>query len=287
MLRGLESRYLFTGDLVLQTPLHIGGGDTTLGTTDSPVLRTAEGQPFIPGSSLKGAFRSMVEKLAMTLELPHMDWNVLDLGSERMKTFHRRRRGEIDQYGNEIPPEKQQQWTEEETVQHVAKEWPVTAQLFGNPYTASKIFFADALLQGDPFTNIQRRDGVAIDRDSERAMDTLKYDYEVVPPTLRFGFELLLENPTSTELSVTCLGLAELLSGFFGLGGKRSSGMGRCTLEEFQVYQLDLASGDRATRTRLLQRYLTGKTWAEKFEHVQDSRQFVDTQIARLVAEVS
>ncbi len=274
MIRGLESRYVFKGNLVLQTAMHIGGGDATLGTTDSPVIRTAEGKPFIPGSSLKGAFRSTVEKLAATIGLPNTEIDVIDTSSEWHKKFHKRL--------------TDQRWSEEQTIQNVAAEWPATAMLFGNPYTASKIFFADAMLSDDEITTVQRRDGVAIDRDSERAMDRLKYDYEVVPSSLRFGFELHLENPTSEELALTCLGLSEMVSGFFGLGGKRSSGLGRCMLEDFEVYALDLRD-DKATRAENLKQYLTGESLEKKMNRKtgKDATQFINDSITVLFKEVS
>src|SRR5262245_41763724 len=197
----LQSRYLFTGELVLQTALHIGGGETTLGTTDSPVVRRPDGQPFIPGSSLKGAFRSTVEKLAATLGLRNMEHDALS--REWIEQFHDKRRREEEQ--------DKQSWDDERTIREVDAHWPVTARLFGTPYTASRIHFTDAYLLEGQDSIIQRRDGVAIDRDAERAVDGLKYDYEVVPSTLRFGFEVRLENTTPMDLSLTCMGLAELL----------------------------------------------------------------------------
>src|SRR5207253_2814810 len=60
----LERRYLFTGRLVLDTGLHVGGGSIGLSPSDSPIVRTPTGAPYIPGSGFKGAFRSTVEKLA-------------------------------------------------------------------------------------------------------------------------------------------------------------------------------------------------------------------------------
>src|SRR5690348_8863890 len=59
----LHNRYVFTGKLVMQTALHIGGGKATLSSSDSPVVLTPDEQPFIPGSSFKGALRSTVEKI--------------------------------------------------------------------------------------------------------------------------------------------------------------------------------------------------------------------------------
>ena len=49
----LRGRYRITGDIVMDTALHIGGHGTST-ITDSPIIRNGDNQPFIPGSSLKG-----------------------------------------------------------------------------------------------------------------------------------------------------------------------------------------------------------------------------------------
>lgn len=60
-----------TGTLVLKTGLHIGGGDTEMriGGIDSPVVKDpVSNLPYIPGSSLKGKIRSLLEwKLGLVL----------------------------------------------------------------------------------------------------------------------------------------------------------------------------------------------------------------------------
>jgi len=53
-----------TGKIVLKSGLHIGAGDTEMhiGGTDNPVVKDPlTGQPYIPGSSLKGKMRSLLE----------------------------------------------------------------------------------------------------------------------------------------------------------------------------------------------------------------------------------
>ena len=53
-----------TATLILKTGLHIGAGDTEMriGGTDNPVVKNPlDGQPYIPGSSLKGKIRSLLE----------------------------------------------------------------------------------------------------------------------------------------------------------------------------------------------------------------------------------
>jgi CRISPR-associated protein Csm3 len=52
------------GRIVLKSGLHIGAGDTEMhiGGTDNPVIKHPLTQePYIPGSSLKGKVRSLLE----------------------------------------------------------------------------------------------------------------------------------------------------------------------------------------------------------------------------------
>jgi hypothetical protein len=105
----------------------------------------------------------------------------------------------------------------------------------------------------------------------------------VVPPTVRFGFELLLENPSPMDLGLTCVGLSELRSGLFTLGGKRSSGLGRCVLESPRAYALDLSDGDVRRRAQRLARYLRGKTPEEKFDPIPDVDRFLEEGVAALL----
>jgi len=62
----LLGRILITGGIRAVTGLHIGGspGALAIGNVDMPVIRNpVTGQPYIPGSSLKGKMRSLSEKV--------------------------------------------------------------------------------------------------------------------------------------------------------------------------------------------------------------------------------
>ncbi len=62
----LLGRVIVCGDIEILTGLHIGGspGALAIGNVDMPVIRNAvNGEPYIPGSSLKGKLRSLSEKL--------------------------------------------------------------------------------------------------------------------------------------------------------------------------------------------------------------------------------
>src|SRR5262249_583323 len=83
----LRNRYVLTGKLVMQTAFHIGGGRGTLSNSDSPVVLTPEGLPFIPGSSFKGSLRSTIEKLVPNLpETARLrTCGLLDMGKDAFK----------------------------------------------------------------------------------------------------------------------------------------------------------------------------------------------------------
>jgi len=60
----LEAKYIINGRIEALTGLHIGGSTTGLeiGGLDNSVIKDAMGVPYIPGSSLKGKLRSILEK---------------------------------------------------------------------------------------------------------------------------------------------------------------------------------------------------------------------------------
>jgi len=60
----LKNIQKITGKIILESGLHIGAGDTELriGGTDNPVVKHPHtNEPYIPGSSLKGKIRSLLE----------------------------------------------------------------------------------------------------------------------------------------------------------------------------------------------------------------------------------
>lgn len=62
----LHGRIFLSAEIELLTGLHIGGaaGGLEIGGLDKPVIRNAiTNQPYIPGSSLKGKLRSLLEKV--------------------------------------------------------------------------------------------------------------------------------------------------------------------------------------------------------------------------------
>jgi len=145
----------------------------------------------------------------------------------------------------------------EKILEDARKSLCQTCQLFGSPFAAARITVNDLYLINDEWSGTtQIRDGVAIDRDSETAKSGAKYDFEVVPSTTIFGLHLVIENATSQDLQLISIGLGEFVSGFGGVGGLRSRGLGACILNGLEIRYLELTGVDDAERRQRLQRYL-------------------------------
>jgi len=73
----LIGKLILEGDLHCETGLHIGAGKGSLeiGGADNPVVKDAFGRPYVPGSSLRGKLRSLLEQssgLAVPSELVYL-----------------------------------------------------------------------------------------------------------------------------------------------------------------------------------------------------------------------
>jgi CRISPR-associated protein Csm3 len=73
----LVGKLLLDGDLLCETGLHIGAGKGSLeiGGADNPVVKDAFGRPYVPGSSLRGRLRALLEQssgLAVPSELVYL-----------------------------------------------------------------------------------------------------------------------------------------------------------------------------------------------------------------------
>ena len=279
--RFFQTRYRFEGTLTLETALHIGTGQVAT-LTDSPILRNAAGEPFIPGASLKGAFRAAVSRIAPNLDHPDAEkknfqicdpFGVDDFCISPQKGIldeaYRNLRGYL---GRSLPTAKvernedvnhaidaletfgKEDWkgktlTEKDLLTLLEENLCPVCQVFGSPYYAAKARFDDLPVK-NWFQVREIRDGVGIDRDSERAIDGIKYDFEVVPAGTTFKFGLTLENPSEQDAGLIAIGLREMEEAMIRLGGIRSRGLGVCRLTLEKIEKLD------ATDPKQLMAYL-------------------------------
>lgn len=287
----LRNRYLFEGILEMQTALHIGGGKITLSSSDSPVVLTPEQKPFIPGSSFKGALRSAVEKIVPGLP-DFSTCALVELSDEEIEKRRARnekvcptaRQREITQLRRNPPKGKTTKDVLDEAISNLCD----TCLLFGSPFTAARLNVSDLYMPDKEWGGmVQIRDGVAIDRDTEKARDGLKYDFEVVPASATFKLEILLENATKRDLQLLCVGLSEYVHRFGVIGGKRSRGLGVAQLKELQVSALELfeegVEGNAVSQEKRRQRmreFLTNKAFSSQV----DGQKFLTDYIESIFA---
>lgn len=110
-----------TATLTLKTGLHIGAGDTEMriGGTDNPVVKNPlDGQPYIPGSSLKGKIRSLLEwQLGLVgisnghpFSFQHLATHDNREARDLLRLFGGAPGGEVDRLVNEIGPTRIAFW---------------------------------------------------------------------------------------------------------------------------------------------------------------------------------
>jgi CRISPR-associated RAMP protein (TIGR02581 family) len=271
MFEKFENRYIFKGCLTTKTALHIGiGGTLEPVGSDNPVIKDAFGRPYIPGSSFKGVLRSRIEALLRPMDtrenrtlacnpVVEKEWCIT---REKMNKLRQKvRNGEIN---------------DEKFTNILSKESCLTCQLFGSPWFASKVKIKDLYLhlQEDEewIGEIEIRDGVAIDRDTETAGEGKKFDFETIPPATGFGVEIVVDNATPEELGLLFIGLKEFDQGVLPIGGNVSRGLGKVGIE---WYEFEVVNGN-------LIEYLQ-KGEGKKLKDKSEIKSFIDSHIREFV----
>lgn len=302
-----ESRLIINATLRAETAMRIGaGGDDAAhpSASDLPVLRGADDQPYIPGSSLRGVVRSQVERIVRTLEpvasagqgaCNPTDNRTWCIQAERMEVWRQALRGGTaaaakDTNGSGTADAKKQWWQEatnalEDANSDVDKAladlvWGQSCRVcraFGNAWLAARIRMADLHLQADSMVGIERRDGVAIDRDKETVQH--KYDFEIIPRAASFNLQITAENLAPAERGLLWLGLRELMDGHVLLGGFKGRGLGRAGLQQLAIQMVDAA--DR----QALRRYLLNRAMSDVTPAIMDEWLAVLLQEVGLEAE--
>jgi len=229
------SRYVLTGTLVLDQPLHVGSGHGS-DATDSAVIKDHAGRPIIPGSSLRGALRSRCERLAEAL-LPGEICFLYDPDEKRSVDCVSVKPDLLRDENDDLLPD-------DEIWSKLKDNICPSCRLFGaSAYWASKVRIPDLpmITPQNPAEAAQVRHGVGIHRDTQTAAPAIKYDQEVVTANARFDLEIIVENPDDDDLSLLALGLADLARGRMALGGNTARGLGGCHLENGQVQWVDLS----------------------------------------------
>jgi CRISPR-associated RAMP protein (TIGR02581 family) len=193
-------------------------------------------RPYIPGSSLKGALRSAVERLIGGLTGSKVTSCQLLDGAAHCLTTDAARQKAYQALAEKRPVDETKLVNFLEGPNGLCD----TCRLFGSPYSQARLLIRDLPLASDEVAASEIRHGVGIDRDTLTAREKIKYDFEALPSQLKFTLELVVERPSALDLALLALALQELQLGFVPLGGIRTRGLGRCQIELAEVQCLDL-----------------------------------------------
>jgi len=221
----LYNRYRFTGDLELVTALHVSSGRAS-DETDSPFIKTLDNTPFIPGSSLRGAIRSEIERILGAVgEAADLTTCTL-FTPEACEKLIRDCFKELEKQ-EETKLFDERKTADELLAQAAEENLCDVCRLFGSAGYATRLFIYDAMPIGGGPRQPQGvvRDGVGIDRDTGAAREGVKFDYEVIESGPLFLFEMVAENVTPEDRKLLNLILALLKDGLH-VGAKRGSGLG-------------------------------------------------------------
>jgi len=223
----LLSRYSLDAELVCKTAIHVGAGKASTdvrAASDLPVVRNGSGDPYVPGSSFRGALRSGLEALLRGLGRDEKDFRVCDpFGDDRCAKRIEEKKKEKEKQGTKLDEEGLFRIALDDSCQ--------ICRLFGNTYLASRLWIADLPLAAGQNGSIYRRDGVGLDRDLRNAAKNMLYDFEAVTAGTRFRLRLDLDNPEQHELGLVLTGLDLFGQGFLNVGGKRARGLGEAEIK--------------------------------------------------------
>lgn len=233
-----KNRLEITGKLSTVTALRISAGRSTepIGA-DLPVIKDALEQPFIPGSSFKGALRSRLESFLRGIDISL---------AEDPASFTSPARNQI------IKKLKEDYQDDAILTDKLLNQTDLISRLFGAPWIASKFQVQDLTVVADTwFGQYQERDGVAIDRDTETAAEGKLYDFQVVPSGTSFHVKIVVENAETWELGLLMIGLHQFESEQIPLGGGRSRGLGVVILKIDQIQWFETEGDSRKLWTYL------------------------------------
>ncbi len=217
----LIGKLLLEGELHCETGLHIGAGKGSLeiGGADNPVVKDAFGRPYIPGSSLRGKLRSLLEQalgLAVPSELVYLSKrrgqevriHQSDRPDDEICVLFGRNSGRLDKVAGE--------------------------PLEGVAATPARLTVYDAPLDPDSITPQMREnlDDELTEVKSENSIDRITSQanprtLERVPAGARFRVRFLLDVLCEEDkplLALLAQGLRLLEDDALGGGGSRGSG---------------------------------------------------------------
>lgn len=227
------NRFEIVGELETVTAIHIGTAQKGMGidANRQSFYKNTQGLPVIPGSSLKGAMRSFLERYLSS----EFGRNLFP--GENICT------PENPCIQEKIPesekPKSDREWGEYLFDKEKGK-LCIICRLFGTKESGAKLQIRDARVLEETFGNAYEiRSGNSIDRDLGISTGGFKYEVEIVPEGTRFIFKMILENIDKTEEACVKFLLKALENGMILIGGMKTRGLGEMRLINMKCQGID------------------------------------------------
>lgn len=260
MLKQLLNECRFTLTIHTEGPVLIKSGYATVSGPDMTPVRTYRNgntEVYLPGSSLKGVFRSHTEKVIRTLKdgvvcnpfaRTHPDSKNDQLVCPNYAEVSCSDKFEVRQKERlEVHKAQWRRHPKEEDLSNEAvylDSCPV-CRLFGSTSFIGRVAISDAYLAEGSQQKTEQRDGVGIDRLTGGAASRAKFDLEVVSSGVDFETDIYMRNFEVWQLGILMLIVVDLEDGLIRIGSGRSRGLGnvKCTLSEVSVNYLGIVNG--------------------------------------------
>ncbi|NON61604.1 CRISPR-associated RAMP protein Csx7 [Acidianus sp. RZ1] len=218
-----------TGEAITTSPIRIGSGRDTVDVTSLAkvgILKLGE-DPVIPGSSWKGAFRSVGEIVASKVGLSVCTGLTKETCMDKIETsFDNMIRGK--RYG--------------EALELVWKNTCINCKVFGSPSIESAVTFLDSVGKN---CKLGVRTIIAIDRKTGSVRSSGLATVEVVESGCRFPFTLIGRNLPNYVLGYIISIMREFQEGRSQIGGYKSRGYGFISFENLRVDISPIEIGDK------------------------------------------
>jgi CRISPR-associated RAMP protein (TIGR02581 family) len=234
MLKKITNEAYFTVRITTTGPLLIKSGHASISGPDmTPVLtyRNEKMEAFIPGSSLKGVFRSHLEKIICSLK-PRVVCYPFSGNESKEADLSQRHNDYRDSCGatfNERTKDKEVRAFLEERTDVVYKESCPACRLFGSTEFIGRVAISDAYLVSKEIKEL--RDGVGIDRLTGGASHGAKFELEVVSSGVSFETDIHLRNFEIWQLGMLFVVLQDMEDELIRVGSGRSRGLGMVKAE--------------------------------------------------------
>ena len=268
MLKKLLNECRFTLTVHTEGPVLIKSGYATVSGPDMTPVRTYRNgntEVYLPGSSLKGVFRSHIEKVIRTLkdgvvcnpfartnpdsENDQFVWpNYAEVSCGDKFEVRQKERLEVNKVQWRRHPKKEDLSNEAGYNERVYTDSCPVCRLFGSNSFIGRVAISDAYLAEGSWQKTEQRDGVGIDRLTGGAASGAKFDLEVVSSGVDFETDIYMRNFEVWQLGILMLIVTDLEDGLIRIGSGRSRGLGnvKATISEVSVNYLGAVNGRSA-----------------------------------------